>query len=510
MKKVTLLALALGFGLLSYAQDSTTPNNQTEKDSTRKYRSWSIGADFGWSLLFGDMHQLETNKEDYYSDFGGFDPGFTLNLQKWYSSAWGWRGRAGWLSYSGTKDAYAVKATSTFRGDMSVQLNLSGIGQRNRNKPDRKDAWIVSAGVGYTWSDAIVYKEGKEFLKLGNDNFNEFDFGNAKAREEKSHNSVYMPFGLEWRYRFAERWDLKIAADFIWSMDDNFDGSETAVKEDWPNTGGTPPTSDVVELAFGNTTNDFLGYFNVGVNYHFAWFSPADDKTPIIYVGPGLDPRVDKLVDDMDKIMTDKDNDGVSDYFDKEPDTPEGYMVYGGGQAVDQDKDGVADDIDEDPYSTKGAKVDANGREYDEDGDGVYDAIDKEPNTEKGKMVNFQGVAITHPTPDGGGAFLPMIYFDFDKATVTNANYERLATVARFLNANPNVKLNVYGHTDKVGGEQYNNKLSDRRAAAAKNALINDFGISADRFVEVKGEGKSQLWSKRDGVNRRVEFQVAK
>jgi OOP family OmpA-OmpF porin len=516
MKKVTLLALALGFGLLTYAQESTTPDNQTEKDSTRKYRSWSIGADFGWSLLFGDMHQLETNKKDYYGKdgefgrFGGFDPGFSLNIQKWYSSAWGWRARGGWMSYSGTKTIYAVKSTSTFRGDLSVQLNLSGIGQRNRNKPDRKDAWIVNAGVGYTWANAVVYKEGKEYLKLGSDNYNEFDFGNAKAKAEKTHNSVYMPFGLEWRYRFAERWDLKVAADFLWAMDDNFDGSKTTVKNDYGKS--SPPEKNIQDLAFDNTTNDFLGYFNVGVNYHFSWFSPHVDPTPIIYVGPGLDPRVDKLVDDMDKIMTDKDNDGVSDYFDKEPETPEGYMVYGGGQAVDQDKDGIADEIDEDPYTTKGAKVDANGREYDADGDGVYDAADKEPNSKPGAFVNYQGVTIVDKIGGGGSgeAFLPMIYFDFDKANVTNANYERLATVARFLEANPNAKLNVYGHTDKVGGEQYNNKLSDRRAAAAKNALINDFGISADRFVEVKGEGKSQLWSKRDGVNRRVEFQIAK
>lgn len=511
MKKVTLLALALGLGLLSYAQDSTTPNNETEKDSTRKYRSWSIGADFGWSLLFGDMHQLETNQKDYYNDFGGFDPGFSLNLQKWYSSAWGWRGRAGWMSYSGSKDIYAVKATSTFRGDLSAQLNLSGIGQRNRNKPDRKDAWIVNAGIGMTWSDAIVYKNGNEYLKLGSDNFNEFDFGNAEAKKEKTHNSVYMPFGLEWRYRFAERWDFKVAADFLWAMDDNFDGSETTVKEDWSQN-NQPPTREIQELAFGNTTNDFLAYFNVGVNFHFSWFSPHVDPTPIIFIGPGMDPRVDKLVSDMDKIMTDKDKDGVSDFFDKEPDTPEGYMVYGGGQAVDQDKDGIADEIDQDPYSTKGAKVDANGRELDNDGDGVYDGMDLEPNSKPGAFVNYQGVTIVDRIGGGGDAseaFLPMIYFDFDKANITSANYQRLATIARFLDANPNTSLVVFGHTDKVGGEQYNYKLSDRRAKAAKMSLVNDFGIDASR-IEIVGKGKTQLWSKRDDINRRAEFQIKK
>ena len=103
-----------------------------------------------------------------------------------------------------------------------------------------------------------------------------------------------------------------------------------------------------------------------------------------------------------------------------------------------------------------------------------------------------------------------MIYFDFDKSNITSANYQRLATIARFLEANPTVNLNVYGHTDKVGGESYNFKLSDRRAKAAKMALVNDFGVDPSRIIEVKGEGKTQLWSKRDDVNRRAEFHIAK
>ncbi len=505
MKKVTMLALALSFGLLTFAQESTDTTKNKEEESTRKYRSWSIGADFGWSLLFGDMHQLEADQQSFNEGFGGFDPGITFNLQKWYSSAWGWRGRFGWMTYSGSKGIYAMESKSTFRGDMSVQLNLSGIGTRNRIK-ERKDAWIVNAGLGYTWANVWVYKNGAEYLKLGADKYPQFLSDDEK--DEKSHNEVYLPFGIEWRYRFAERWDLKVGLDALWAMSDNFDGSETTVKEDFP---VAPTNRDVVELAFGNTTNDFLVYFNVGVNYHFSWFKPHQDPTPIIYMGPGVDPRVDKLVGQMDQIMTDKDNDGVSDYFDKEKDTPEGYMVYGGGQAVDQDEDGIADKIDQDPYSTKGAVVDANGRELDDDGDGVHNGNDREPNTPKGNFVNFQGQTIVDNIGGGGGqsgeAFLPMIYFDFDKANITSANYERLATIARFMEANPNTKLIVFGHTDKVGGEQYNYKLSERRAKAAKMALVNDFGIDESR-ITMEAKGKTQLASKRDDINRRAEFQI--
>ena len=220
---------------------------------------------------------------------------------------------------------------------------------------------------------------------------------------------------------------------------------------------------------------------------------------------------LDKVEDNQDKLMGDDDNDGVSNYFDKEPDTPEGYRVYGGGQAVDQDQDGIADDVDEDPYSTPGAPVDANGRELDDDGDGVPNSKDLEPSSKPGAFVNHQGVTIIDRIGGGGGqeAFLPSIYFDFDKSVITSANYQRLSTVARFLQANPDVKLVVVGHTDKVGGEQYNYKLSDRRAKATMMALINDFSIDESR-LEMQGKGKTQLVSKRDDINRRAEFQIKK
>jgi OOP family OmpA-OmpF porin len=82
-----------------------------------------------------------------------------------------------------------------------------------------------------------------------------------------------------------------------------------------------------------------------------------------------------------------------------------------------------------------------------------------------------------------------------------------LVTIARFLEANPNANLRVIGHTDKVGTESYNNGLSERRAKAAKKALVEDFGIDESR-LEVVSKGKSQLISKRDDINRRVMFEV--
>jgi outer membrane protein OmpA-like peptidoglycan-associated protein len=65
----------------------------------------------------------------------------------------------------------------------------------------------------------------------------------------------------------------------------------------------------------------------------------------------------------------------------------------------------------------------------------------------------------------------------------------------------------IAGHTDAKGGVDFNQKLSEQRAAAVRSYLIAQFGIAADR-LSVKGYGKSQLLDPEhpeDGVNRRVQ-----
>jgi outer membrane protein OmpA-like peptidoglycan-associated protein len=65
----------------------------------------------------------------------------------------------------------------------------------------------------------------------------------------------------------------------------------------------------------------------------------------------------------------------------------------------------------------------------------------------------------------------------------------------------------IAGHTDAVGGVEFNQKLSERRAEAVRNYLITQFGIPAERLT-AKGYGKSQLLDPEhpeDGINRRVQ-----
>jgi outer membrane protein OmpA-like peptidoglycan-associated protein len=102
------------------------------------------------------------------------------------------------------------------------------------------------------------------------------------------------------------------------------------------------------------------------------------------------------------------------------------------------------------------------------------------------------------------------IYFDFNSANIREESEPVLKEIADALNAHPDWKLSVNGHTDNVGGATYNMGLSNRRAAAVKQALVERYSIAADR-LSTAGFGMSQPIETNDtpegrARNRRVEL----
>jgi outer membrane protein OmpA-like peptidoglycan-associated protein len=104
------------------------------------------------------------------------------------------------------------------------------------------------------------------------------------------------------------------------------------------------------------------------------------------------------------------------------------------------------------------------------------------------------------------------IYFDFDKATFKDESYTELNRLETMLAQNPGIQVEISGHTDKVGSKAYNKDLSQRRANAVKNYLVNK-GIDARRIVSA-GYGEEKPLASNDDelegreLNRRVEFVV--
>jgi len=109
-----------------------------------------------------------------------------------------------------------------------------------------------------------------------------------------------------------------------------------------------------------------------------------------------------------------------------------------------------------------------------------------------------------------GHAAVYGIYFDHDSANIKQESKPSLKAIADMLKANKSLKLYVVGHTDMTGGFEYNVGLSLKRANAVVKALVNEYGIAAERLA---GKGAGPLCpigsNKNENgrkLNRRVEL----
>lgn len=99
-------------------------------------------------------------------------------------------------------------------------------------------------------------------------------------------------------------------------------------------------------------------------------------------------------------------------------------------------------------------------------------------------VLQFPLSSMTHPV------LLENIFYEFDKATLTEESTASLDSLITLLNDNPNVTIELGAHCDYKGSDVYNERLSQRRAESVVNYLIQG-GIAADRLV-AKGYGESQ------------------
>jgi len=136
----------------------------------------------------------------------------------------------------------------------------------------------------------------------------------------------------------------------------------------------------------------------------------------------------------------------------------------------------------------------------DEDGDGVPDSRDKCPGTPRGVQVDANGCPPPEPVPvveevvvvKEETIVIRDVHFEFDSARLTATDKERLNTIAtRLRQEAPSARLSVTGHTDSVGSDVYNQKLSERRAHSVTDYLVQS-GVPQASFISVKGAGEAQ------------------
>lgn len=111
----------------------------------------------------------------------------------------------------------------------------------------------------------------------------------------------------------------------------------------------------------------------------------------------------------------------------------------------------------------------------------------------------------------GSTFILNDILFEFDKSTMLQQSYSDLMRLYILLRKHPHMRIEIRGHTDNKGTDSYNQRLSEKRAQAVANYLVEK-GIS-ERRIHYKGYGKSLPIDNNDteegrAKNRRVEFKI--
>lgn len=235
-----------------------------------------------------------------------------------------------------------------------------------------------------------------------------------------------------------------------------------------------------------------------------------ENGCPLDRDGDGVADYKDKCPDTpgLEKFegCPDSDGDGVPDNLDKCPDTPAGVQVDDTGCPVDSDRDGVPDYLDKCPDTPAGVQVDEDGCPVDSDGDGVPDYLDKCPDTPKGVAVDENGC------PAETTLEIPAIYFDFDKAELRPEAITELDKLVETLSNSREYDIVVGGHTCNIGSEDYNMKLSEKRAQSVVKYLLTKGISNAYVGSNYYGEEKpavpnTSIENRRK--NRRVEFEEA-
>ncbi len=199
----------------------------------------------------------------------------------------------------------------------------------------------------------------------------------------------------------------------------------------------------------------------------------------------------------------DSDKDGVFDAFDKCPGTPRGAKVDAHGCPIDSDKDGIPDYKDECPDTPIGVNVDSKGCPLDSDGDGVVDYLDECPDTPAGMDVDLKGCPISKELA---------LNFETNSDKILQESHSKVVEFAMFLKQNPIYNAEIIGHTDSVGRAEANMLLSQKRANAAKAALISE-GVEGTRLSS-RGRGelepiKSNRTKEGRASNRRIEVKLS-
>jgi OOP family OmpA-OmpF porin len=292
-------------------------------------------------------------------------------------------------------------------------------------------------------------------------------------------------FGAELGYRFTESLEARISLSQI-----NIDKKYSTFDK--------PYVADIAALYFPDEKNFYL---LGGLGY----LDTAQEKESI-NLGAGYRYY---LSERSAVYLEAKAHYEFSDHY-KDTTTRVGFIYFFGGDdksmPVREKKSSI---IEKAGVAAAGLVAAISGNDNDADNDGVLNEYDNCANTPVTDKVDEKGCTLFS---DEKNRVQLLVNFDNNKAIVKNQFLPEIEKMADVLKAYPNVSLVIEGHSSKLGSNAYNKKISQQRADAIVNVLVNEFGISSGRLTAV-GYGEERLLDlsdtrEADALNRRIEAKV--
>ncbi|MDX5481274.1 MAG: OmpA family protein [Hymenobacteraceae bacterium] len=421
--------------------------------------------------IYGSALQYDGDLEDQFFESNKLEWGGGINLNRYLTPAFD----AGLhLTYGGVES----KMSDLDRFDSQLGTVMLAVRLKMYGNILKEDAFIgpyLQVGGGGAWAktDAIT---------------------NGVVPEDDKFFTAALKGGAGIRFRFSDAVSAFIESNYMIIGQDKIDGVDVG-------------------------DNDRFLMHNVGLGFNLGRAADTDgdgvpdrrDQCPdtptgvqVDRNGCPIDTDADGVPDYQDECPTeagtaatrgcpDRDGDGVADKDDRCPDQAGTTALMG---CPDADGDGVADDQDKCPNTPAGVQVGADGCPVDSDGDGVPDNEDACPNT--------PGPGTANGCPEVDAATMRLIEekvrFEFDRSRVQESYKQLLDSITVALQKYPEHVLLIKGHADYIGSEEYNQALSERRAQAVKDYLVQQGVPNPDRLV-TRGYGETQPLVK---VNERL------
>ena len=461
-------------------------NGKNSKNNIQKVllddsNTWAVGGGVSNFIMHGDLRSIGTGNLGNFWNFGAY-----AYVDKMFNPLLGMEFKVNYSKISGAAQYFSnvydilyvnqqkISNNLFFKGtaygaELNLILSFSNLYVTDARK------WHATGyfGAGYHQYDSALFEK----LSNGSNNLL-VDFGvNPSRNSVYEASSIYISGQLGIKYRLNKRVDIEFRPSWYFNYEDHLDAT-ISNKQDWE-------TFFVTHIGVA---------IKLGKKKIFTIWGDEDKE------------KVEPFE------IVDTDDDGVIDQLDRDPDTPAGVMVYGNGTPIDSDQDTVPDYLDKCPF-IKG-RVDNDGCPFvgDIDRDGIPDREDKCPEV-KG-LEKYQGC------PDLNSlrvtelitvmSYSKSIYFNSDSNSITSGFYfTMLDDVAEIMLKNKNVTFSISGFTDDAGTDDYNLKLSEKRANEARNYLI-ERGVETDRIF-AKGYGETDPKYKNNTpqgkqLNRRVEI----